>query len=58
MRKLHALLSERDFVTPDDIQSVLHNVLRHRLLLTYEAEAEGVSANDVLNEIVRLVPVP
>lgn len=56
--RAHAWLSERDFVTPDDIQSVLHNVLRHRLLLTYEAEAEGVGANDVLNEIVRLVPVP
>jgi len=56
--RANAWLAQRDFVTPEDIQSVLHNVLRHRLLLTYEAEAEGVTANDILDEIVALVPVP
>jgi MoxR-like ATPase len=56
--RANAWLAERDFVTPEDIQTVLHNVLRHRLLLTYEAEAEGVTANQILDEIVSLVPVP
>ncbi|GAB2929554.1 AAA family ATPase [Rheinheimera gaetbuli] len=51
-----AWLQGRDFVTPDDIQAVFHNVLRHRLILTYAAEAEGVSSDDVLDEILRLVP--
>ena len=52
-----AWLSGRDFVTPDDVQAVFHNVLRHRLILTYAAEAEGISSDDVLDEILRLVPV-
>ncbi len=53
-----AWLQDRDFVTPDDIQAVFHNVLRHRLILTYAAEAEGISSDDVLDEILRLVPAP
>ncbi|KKO46853.1 ATPase AAA [Arsukibacterium ikkense] len=53
-----AWLADRDFVTPDDIQAVFHNVLRHRLILTYTAEAEGVTTDDVLTEILNCVPVP
>lgn len=56
--RAHAWLSGRDFVGPDDIQAVFHNTLRHRLLLTYEAEADGVSRNQVLDRILQLVPVP
>lgn len=56
--RAHAWLSGRDFVGPDDIQAVFHNTLRHRLLLTYEAEADGVSRNQVLDKILQLVPVP
>ena len=56
--RAHAWLQGRDFVGPDDIQAVFHNVLRHRILLTYEAEAEGIRANQVLDQIVSLVPVP
>ncbi|MFC6440470.1 MoxR family ATPase [Bowmanella sp. JS7-9] len=56
--RAHAWLHGRDFVSPDDIQAVFHNVLRHRLLLSYEAEAEGVNANHVLDSILNLVPVP
>lgn len=52
-----AWLDGRDFVTPDDIQAVFHNVLRHRLILTYTAEAEGITPDDVLNEILQQVPV-
>ncbi len=53
-----AWLADRDFVTPDDIQAVFHNTLRHRLILSYTAEAEGVTTDDVLTEILNCVPVP
>ncbi len=53
----HAWLNGRDFVGPDDVQAVLHNVLRHRIILSYQAQAEGVNANSVLDKIVQLVPV-
>ena len=56
--RAHAWLMGRDFVGPDNIQAVFHNVLRHRLLLIYEAEAEGVNSNQVLDKIMQLVPVP
>lgn len=53
----HAWLNGRDFVGPDDVQAVIHNVLRHRIILSYQAQAEGVNANTVLDKIVQLVPV-
>jgi MoxR-like ATPase len=56
--RAHAWLMGRDFVGPDNIQAVFHNVLRHRLLLSYEAEAEGVTPNQVLDKILQLVAVP
>jgi MoxR-like ATPase len=56
--RAHAWLMGRDFVGPDNIQAVFHNVLRHRLLLSYEAEAAGVNSNQVLDKIMQLVPVP
>ncbi|GGO73522.1 AAA family ATPase [Bowmanella pacifica] len=56
--RAHAWLQGRDFVGPDDIQAVFHNVLRHRLLLSYDAEAEGITTNQVLDRILELVPVP
>jgi MoxR-like ATPase len=56
--RAHAWLMGRDFVGPDNIQAVFHNVLRHRLLLSYEAEAEGVDSNQVLDRILQFVPVP
>jgi MoxR-like ATPase len=52
-----AWLSGRDFVTPQDVQAVFHNVVRHRLVLSYEAEAQGIDADHVLNEILQLVPI-
>ncbi len=52
-----AWLSGRDFVTPQDVQAVFHNVVRHRLVLSYEAEAQGIDADQVLNEILQLVPI-
>ncbi len=56
--RARAWLNERDFVTPEDIQAVFHNVLRHRLILTYAAEAEGISTDHVLDEILQQVAVP
>ncbi|GAA0853583.1 MoxR family ATPase [Aliiglaciecola litoralis] len=56
--RAHAWLMGRDFVGPDNIQAVFHNVMRHRILLSYEAEAEGIDANQLLDRIMKLVPVP
>lgn len=56
--KAHAWLDGRDFVTPNDIQAVANDVLCHRVLLTFEAEALGVTNEDFMNELLRLVPVP
>lgn len=56
--RAHAWLMGRDFVGPDNIQAVFHNVLRHRILMSYEAEAEGITANELLDRILKLVPVP
>lgn len=56
--RARAWLNGRDFVTPDDIQAVFHNVLRHRLILTYAAEAEGITTDQVLDEILQQVAVP
>ena len=56
--RARAWLAGRDFVTPEDIQAVFHNVLRHRLILTYAAEAEGISTDQVLTDILELVAVP
>ena len=55
--RVHAWLNGNDQVLPDDIRAVVHDVLRHRLGLSYEASAEGVSANDVIDKIVELVAV-
>ena len=54
----HALLSGRDYVTPFDVKSVARDVLRHRLLVSYEADAEGLSPDDVLGRILDHIRVP
>ena len=56
--RARAWLHERDFVSPEDIQAVAPNVLRHRLLLSYQAQAEGVSRDQVINHILTQVAVP
>ena len=55
--RAHAWLNERDYVSPEDIQAIAHDVLRHRILLSYEAEAEGVTPDQVINELIRHTPV-
>lgn len=56
--RAHAWLHGRDYVSPEDIHAIAHDVLRHRILLTYEAEAEGVTTDAFITELLRLVPVP
>lgn len=58
MGKANAFLAGRAFVTPGDIKAVAHDVLRHRLRRSYEAEAEGISPDDVIDTILKSVPVP
>ncbi|MDX8388835.1 MAG: MoxR family ATPase [Ghiorsea sp.] len=56
--RAHAWLAGRDFVSPEDIQSVAFDVLRHRLLLNYEAEASGLTPDDVITQLIEQVAVP
>jgi MoxR-like ATPase len=55
--RARAWLNNREFVSPEDVQAVFHNVLRHRVLMTYQAEAEGISSNQLLDHILSLVAV-
>lgn len=56
--KVRALFDGRDYVLPEDVKSVVYDVLRHRIVLSYEAEAESLTADDVIKEILASVPVP
>lgn len=55
--KAHALVKGRGYVTPQDIKEVAHNVLRHRILLNFEGEAEEISPEQVIDEILQKVPI-
>jgi len=56
--RAHAWLHKRDYVTPDDIQAMVHDVLRHRIILTYTAMAEGLSTDDIIRAIISRVAIP
>jgi MoxR-like ATPase len=56
--KSKAILSGRGYVTPQDIQDIAYDVLRHRILLTYEAEAEGITSDQIIKTIMEKIPVP
>ena len=55
--RAHAWLNERDYVSPEDVQAMAFDVLRHRILISYEAEAEGITPDAVIKELIKLVPV-
>lgn len=55
--RAHAWLNGRDFVSPDDVRAIAHDVLRHRVLLTFEAEAEGVTTDQIIDQLIDGVPV-
>ena len=56
--RAHAWLQQRDYVGPEDVQAVAHEVLRHRLILNYEAEAEGITTDTVISELISRIAVP
>ena len=55
--RAHAWLAGKDYVSPDDVAAVIHDCLRHRLILSFEAEAAGTTANDVIDQLLACVPV-
>ena len=55
--RAYAWLQGKDFVDPDDVRSILHPVMRHRLILSYEAAAEGITTDQVIDEVVKQVAV-
>ena len=56
--RAHAWLAGRDFVAPEDIQSMAHDVLRHRIILNFEAEAEGIDKDHFIDQLIARVAVP
>jgi MoxR-like ATPase len=58
LSRIRALLDGRPFVIPEDVKAVLPAVLRHRLILSYEAESERLAADDIIRELLARVAVP
>ena len=56
--RAHAWLAGRDYVSPEDVHAVAADVLRHRVLMTYEAEAEGISSDHAINLLLERVALP
>ncbi len=56
--RAHAWLAGRDYVDPEDIQTMAYDVLRHRILLSFEAEAEGINTDTFIKELLSRIPVP
>ena len=56
--KAYAFIKRRGYVIPEDVRAIAKDVLRHRIGLSYEAEAENISSEDIVNEILNAVEVP
>lgn len=56
--KINAWLAGRDFVTPEDVHAVVYDVLRHRIILSFETQASGLSADDIITRLLKIVPLP
>lgn len=56
--KINAWLAGRDFVTPEDIHAVVYDVLRHRIILSFEAQAGGLTSDDIITRLLKIVPLP
>lgn len=56
--KINAMFEGRTFVLPDDVKQVAADVLRHRIILSYEAESEELTTTDIVNQLLKIVPVP
>ncbi|HIG40938.1 MAG: MoxR family ATPase [bacterium] len=56
--RCHAWLNQRDYVDPQDVRAIIHDVLRHRIMLSYEAQGEGVTSDRVIDELVTQIALP
>ena len=56
--KAEALMNGRSFVTPPDVKRVSYDVLRHRIIMNYEGQVEGVTTDKIIDEILKIVPIP
>ena len=56
--KAYAFIKRRGYVIPEDVRAVAPDVMRHRIGLTYEAEAENITTEEIINEILNIVEVP
>ena len=56
--RARAWLNGRDYVSPEDVQAMAHDVLRHRIILSYEAEAEGITSDRFIDELISRIAVP
>jgi len=56
--KCYAFIRRRGYVIPEDVRAVVHDVLRHRIGITYEAEAENITSEDIINKIINVIEVP
>lgn len=56
--KINAWLAGRDFVTPEDVHAVVYDVLRHRVILSFEAQAGGLSSDEIIARLLKVVPLP
>ena len=56
--RAYAFINGRDYTTPDDVQQLVHDVLRHRIALTYEAQADDITSDDIISKIIEKIEVP
>ncbi len=56
--RAHAFIQHRAYVTPEDVRAVAYDILRHRIVLTYEAEAEEIQTEDIIESILSHIQVP
>ena len=56
--KAYAFIKRRGYVIPEDVRALSHDILRHRIGLTYEAEAENITSEDIITEILNTVEIP
>ena len=56
--RANAFIKHRGFVTPEDVKSIAYDVLRHRILVTFEAEADGIDSEQIIKKILERVEVP
>jgi len=55
--RAHAWLHGKNFVSPEDVQAIAHDVLRHRLIVSYQAEAQGISTDQIISQLIAIVPI-